>query len=331
METDPIYTKMKLLFELSGENPTLPYAEIECVATVINTRPQVAVAECLVPAAVRRLAMTHVVLEYLGECAPDITSFRHLLSDLSITTDQSFAGRAKLIHDGCKEKNPCSQREFERLIGTMIAGPVQLINPVEEYRAILSQDRCYFGRVLFRIDRGAYNERNPGKREFFHPGVMMPRMARTLVNLSCAEAGTTMLDPFCGTGGILIEAEMLGLHAVGSDFDPAMIRGSTENVKRSDLLLADTTRLPVKDGSVGAVVTDFPYGQSVCIKKADTMERLYHDALEECNRILIPGRRAIVVTHRDISEIAKQHMTVLQHHTQRVHKSLTRHVLVLRK
>lgn len=331
METGLIHTKMKLLFELSGENPTLPYAEIECVATVLDTRPQVAVAECPVPAAARRLAMTHIVLEYLGECAPDITSFKHLLSNLSLTTDQPFAGRAKLIHDGCQEKNPCSQREFERLIGTMITGPVQLINPVEEYRAILSKDRCYFGKVLFRIDRGAYNERNPGKREFFHPGVMMPRMARTLVNLSCAEAGTTMLDPFCGTGGILIEAEMLGIHAVGSDFDPMMIGGSKENVRQSALLLADTTRLPVKDGAVDAVVTDFPYGQSVCIKKADTMECLYHDALEEINRVLVPGRRAIVVTHRDISGIAVQHMTVLQHHTQRVHKSLTRHILVLRK
>ena len=67
--------------------------------------------------------MTHVVLEYLGECAPDITSFRHLLSDLSLSTDQLFACRAKLVHDGCQEKNPCSQREFERLIGTMITGP----------------------------------------------------------------------------------------------------------------------------------------------------------------------------------------------------------------
>ena len=320
---------MKLLFELSGENPTLPYAEIECVATVLDTHPQVAIAECPVPAAARRLAMTHVVLEYLGECAPDITSFRHLLSGLSLSTDQLFAGRAKLVHDGCQEKNPCSQREFERLIGTMITGPVQLINPVEEYRAILSQDRCYFGRGLFRIDRGAYNERNPGKREFFHPGVMMPRMARTLVNLSLAKAGTTILDPFCGTGGILIEAEMIGLHAVGSDFDPAMILGSKENVKESDLLLADTTRLPVKDCSVGAVVTDFPYGQSVCIKKVDTMEHLYHNALEEINRVLKIHSRAVVVTHRDISAIAAEHMAVLQYHTQRVHKSLTRHIMVL--
>lgn len=53
---------------------------------------------------------------------------------------------------------------------------------------------------------------------------MMPRMARTLVNLSLCGTGATLLDPFCGTGGILIEAEMLGIHTLGSDFDPLMIR-----------------------------------------------------------------------------------------------------------
>ena len=97
---------MKLLFELSGENPTLPYAEIECVATVKDTRPQVAVAECPVPAAARRLAMTHVVLEYLGECAPDITSFRHLLSDLSLSTDQPFAGGQNWFMTAARKKIP---------------------------------------------------------------------------------------------------------------------------------------------------------------------------------------------------------------------------------
>ena len=71
---------------------------------------------------------------------------------------------------------------------------------------------------------------------------MMPRMARTLVNLSLAGSGSILLDPFCGTGGILIEAEMLGVHAVGSDFDPMMIQGCKENVHQSMLFLADTTR-----------------------------------------------------------------------------------------
>jgi tRNA (guanine10-N2)-dimethyltransferase len=320
---------MRLLFELSGENPTLPFAELACAGNVLDSRLQVAVAEVRDPNDTRRLAMTQVVSEYLGECEPTLPAFRHLLKDLAIETRQSFAGRAKKVHGGCHERNTCSQREFERLIGTMISGPVSLDNPATEYRAILSEDRCYFGRVLFTVDRGAFDLRNPGKRDFFHPGVMMPRMARTLINLTCAQEGDSLLDPFCGTGGILIEGEMIGLRTLGSDFDPMMISGSRQNVTSSELMLADAAHLPFGNQSLDAVVTDFPYGQSVCIKKTDTMDNLYADALDEIRRVLKTGQFAVVVTHRDISAIASHHMTVLQHHEQRVHKSLTRRVLVL--
>ena len=322
---------MKLLFELSGENPTLPFAELGCIGKLLDQRLQVAVVESSVPESALRLAMTRVVLEYLGECDPTIASFGKILKELAIETRQPFAGRVKKVHGGggCRERNPCSQTEFERLIGTKISGPVSLEKPEIEYRAILSEDRCYFGKVLFTIDRGAFDARNPGKRDFFHPGVMMPRMARTLINLSCVQAKDIMLDPFCGTGGILIEAEMLGMHSMGSDFDPVMINGSLQNVTNSVLLAADATHLPFANQSIDAVVTDFPYGQSVCIKKTDTMDDLYADVLNEIRRVLKTGRRAVVVTHRDISDIAGQHMTILQRHEQRVHKSLTRRILVL--
>jgi tRNA (guanine10-N2)-dimethyltransferase len=320
---------MKLIFELSGENPTLPFAELDCIGSVQDRRLQVAVAECPDPAEANRLAMTQGVLEYLGECEPSLPAFRELLSGLSLETSRPFAGRAKKVHGGCHERNPQSQSEFEKLIGTMIKGPVSLKQPEVEYRAILSEDRCYFGRVLFTIQRSAYDIRNPGKRDFFHPGVMMPRMARTLVNIACAGKGEILLDPFCGTGGILIEAELLGLYSVGSDFDPLMIQGSRKNSQDSVLLQADATSLPFRDRSIDTIVTDFPYGQSVCIRKTDTLDRLYADALEEIRRLIKPGRRAIVVTHRDISDIAARYMTVLQKHDQRVHKSLTRRILVL--
>jgi len=320
---------MKLLFELSGENPTLPFAELDCVGTVLDQRLQVAVAECPDPKKTERLAMTQGVLEYLGECEPTLPAFTELLKDLSIETTRTFAGRAKKVHGGCHEHNPCSQKEFERLIGTMIAGPVSLKNPEIEYRAILSEDRCYFGKVLCFINRSAYDERNPGKRDFFHPGVMMPRMARTLVNLACAGDGDILLDPFCGTGGILIEAGLIGARALGCDFDPLMVGGCRQNIREPELLLADATHLPFGNGTIDSVVTDLPYGQSVCIKKADTMDRLYADSLDEISRILKPGRRAVIVTHKDISGLAADHMTVLQRHDQRVHKSLTRRVLVL--
>jgi tRNA (guanine10-N2)-dimethyltransferase len=323
---------MKLLFELSGENTTLPFAEIECVGTVRETRVQVAVAECLNPGLARRLAMTHVVLEYLGVCDPDIGAFRHLLRDLAIEPEHSFAGRVKKVYAGATAKGQqCSGPEFERLIGTLINGKVDLATPESEYRAIISEDRCYFGRVLFTIDRGSYDERNPGGRSFFHPGVMMPRMARTLVNISCVQPGHRLLDPFCGTGGILMEAVLLGADTLGSDFDPWMIRGSRKNVTEPALFVAEATQLPLDDASVDAIVTDLPYGQSVSVRKAGTLEHLYDDTLKELRRVLRKGARAIIVTHKDVSEIATRHMNILQRHEQRVHKSLTRRILVLEK
>jgi len=316
---------MKLLFELSGEHPDLPAAELECVGTVLDRRTQVAVAECPDPLAVGRLALTHVVMEYLGECEPTEEAFTELLRDLAIRIDRPFAGRVKKIQGSRME---AAQLDLERLIGTLIIGPVSLRDPVEEYRAVVSEDRCYFGRVIARIDRGAFEMRNPMRRPFFHPGVMMPRMARALVNLSLVAPGERTFDPFCGTGGILLEAREIGIRILGSDFDPAMVAGYRQNLPGADVMIADATAVPVCDGTLDAVVTDLPYGQSVRIR-AESMDRLYDGSLAEIRRILAPGRRAVVVTHRDITAIAARHFTILQEHEQRVHKSLTRRILVL--
>lgn len=316
---------MKLLFELSGEHPTLPFAELECVGRIIERHPQIAVAECPDPAATARLALTHTVMEYLGECAPTASALAALLDDLALSTERPFAARVKVIPG--PDEYP-SQLDLERLIGGHIRGPVSLRAPAVVYRAVISEDRCYFGRVILDGLRSTYESRGPATRPFFHPGVMMPRMARAMVNLSLLSPGEVMCDPFCGTGGMLLEGEMIGGRTVGSDFDPFMIRGSHLNVPAADLMLADATALPLRSSSVDAVVTDFPYGQSVCIK-ADTLNTLYEGALTEIRRVLKDGKRAVVITHRDIRQIAGQYFTVLQYHEQRVHKSLTRRIMVL--
>ena len=316
---------MKLLFELSGEHPDLPAAELECMGTVLDTRKQVAVAECPDPAAAGRLALTHVVMEYLGECEASEEAFTELLRDLAIVTEKPFAGRVKLIQGA---RMDIERLDLERLIGTLVAGSVSLCDPIEEYRAVVSEDRCYFGRVILRIDRGAFEARNPMRRPFFHPGVMMPRMARALVNLSLVVPGERVYDPFCGTGGILLEAQEIGVRTIGSDFDPAMIAGYRQNLPDSDVMIADATAAPICDHTIDAVVTDLPYGQSVRIR-AESMDRLYDGSLAEVRRALRSGRRAVVVTHRDITDIAARHFTILQEYEQRVHKSLTRRILVL--
>ncbi|TAJ43920.1 methyltransferase domain-containing protein [Methanofollis fontis] len=318
---------MKLLFEVSGEHPDLPFAEIECVGRIIDRRERVGVAECPDPAATTRLALTHTVMEYLGECEPTAAGISALLRNLSITTDRPFAARVKVIPGPLARP---SQLDLERLIGGLISGPVNLRSPEIVYRAILSEDRCYLGRVMYADLRGPYENRRPITRPYFHPGVMMPRMARAMLNLSGVMPGEVLCDPFCGTGGMLEEAGWIGVRAIGSDFDREMIRGSRLNVPAADLMLADATALPLRDRSVEAVVTDLPYGQSVCIR-ADTLTRLYEGAMVEMDRILKEGRRAVVITHLDIREIARHHFTILQFHEQRVHKSLTRRILVLEK
>ncbi len=319
--------QMKLIFELSGEHPDLPVAELMCIGDVRDRCTQVAIVQCTDPDRVQRLAMTHVVLEYLGECDAELGRIDNLIRELSIKSERPFAGRAKII-SGCHVD--ASRQELERMIGTLVGGPVSLERPEEEFRLILSDDRCYFGRVITRIDRGGYDQRKPGNRKFFHPGVMMPRIARALVNISCIQPGEMLADPFCGTGGILLEGEIMGISVIGSDIDPRMVEGSRCNVPDAELLVADSAYLPLKDASVDSVVTDLPYGQSVKVE-AHSLEALYSDALSEIRRILRPGKRAVVVTHQDIRELASGILPLEDYFEQRVHKSLTRRICVFRR
>jgi tRNA (guanine10-N2)-dimethyltransferase len=319
--------RMKLIFELSGEHPTLPFAELECVGKVLEERPQVAVAECPDPAATARLALTHAVLAFLGSSGPSLAELSSLLKDLSLSTDRPFAARVKrMAGSEVRERIPV----IERLVGTLIEGPVSLTRPEVEFRLILSGDRVYLGRVLSRIDRGSYDRRRPSNRPFFHPGVMLPRTARAVVNLSLVRPGETLYDPFCGTGGLLGEADLIGVSPIGSDADPMMLAGCRRNFPSIPLFLADARAIPLRAGSMDVIVTDLPYGTSSWIRSPN-LDDLYTGALKEIHRVLQPGRRAVMVTHREIAGIVGPLFSVLQVHRQRVHRSLTRRITVLGK
>ena len=104
----PCIRKMKLLFALSGENPTLPYVQdpMRC-GTVLDTRPQVAVAECPVPAAAPAPRN-----DTCRACVPSVNvprifpSFRHLLSDLSLSTDSAVCRGQNWFMTAARRKIP---------------------------------------------------------------------------------------------------------------------------------------------------------------------------------------------------------------------------------
>lgn len=316
---------MKLICELWGEHPDIPRAELSCIGTVTEHRPQVAVADIVDPDLLSRLAYTHRAMRYRGECAADEESFVTMLQTLSLSVGRPFCGRVKKMEGHGME---ASTTRLESLIGKNIHGPVSVSAPELVFRAIISGGRVYFGEVIWEIERGPYHERKPGNREFFHPGVMMPRMIRALVNLAHARPGEIVLDPFCGTGGTQIEAGLLGCRTVGTDADPEMVRGTRLNLPGSDALIADVRHLPFKDESIEHIVSDLPYGQSVFIIGSG-LENLYTHALEEMRRVTRPGFRSVIVTHRDIRPLVSRYFPITGYYEQRVHRSLTRRILVL--
>ena len=316
---------MNLLFELSGENLSLATAELSCVGNVIRTENGIAIADVDEPERTTRLAQTHVVMRLLGECDATKEDLERLLENLGITAPGSFCCRARKIHPVTVN---ASQLELERMMGQKIQGIVDLKNPDIEYRAVFTNSRCFFGEVLHSIDRGSYAYRNPQRRAFFHPGVMMPLMARTMVNLTHVEPGQLLCDPFCGTGGMLLECDMMGIEAVGSDYDPEMLIGCRQNLPNGAYIRADATNMPYPNEAFDAIATDLPYGQSTTIG-ADSIDTLYTGSLKEIRRVLKSGGRAVIVTHKDIRPLAKNIFEIVGYYEQRVHKSLTRRILVL--
>jgi tRNA G10 N-methylase Trm11 len=96
---------------------------------------------------------------------------------------------------------------------------------------------------------------------------MSPRLARTLVNLAGLRPGQTILDPFCGSGTILIEAYAKSLRCLGLDSRASRVQETRENLQWSgggvsdkgyDIRKGDARELSrmLRGSKVDAVVTE---------------------------------------------------------------------------
>jgi tRNA (guanine10-N2)-dimethyltransferase len=187
---------------------------------------------------------------------------------------------------------------------------------------------CALGWLAAESVRG-YGERRPTDRPFFQPGSMGPLFARALVNIAGARPGARVLDPMCGTGGVLVEAGLVGADVLGVDAQSKMVRGARENLRQylgtAPVCRGDATRLPVRDGAVDAVVFDAPYGRQS--KVVGDVESLVEDALGEAARA---APSCVVVGDRPLDAAAERAGWSVDHtFERRVHRSLDRHVLVL--
>lgn len=345
---------MLYAFELSGEHDQLPAAEVlACLETVgLEFRTHAIFDQCFVVditggqenvektlqgQVTARLAMTHHILKVIGITENREEAILDLAEGFSpegfIEEGQNFVVRAKRIRDHVEF--PCEP--LEKKLGGCIYRKgfrANLKNPDVKFRLILSE-QTVFGTLISSIDRSEYEARTPQNKPFFHPGVLMPRVARALVNIARTKPGDLFLDPFCGTAGILVEAGLLGARVMGIDAQEKLVIGARMNLEAFGvdytLLEGDACRIPLKAASVDVAVTDPPYGRSAAIL-AESLEILYAGAFTELYRVLKPGGLAVVVSDKPTYEYGeKAGFKVLDIYAQRVHRSLTRTITVFQK
>jgi|Deesub1362A_J573_1020465.scaffolds.fasta_scaffold10232_2 tRNA (guanine10-N2)-dimethyltransferase len=341
---------MKLLVFLSGEHPTLPRSEVLAAFEALGLRfevveqaEQVLVLEGDFPAgaiaqAAKRVAMAHFFGELYFSCKADAGEVLSQARSVDYAFEGSFAVR---VHRVRHHAEHLSTEKLEREIGAVIASwgkKVNLSAPANVIAGIIT-DRFYLARVLERVDRGAYEERRPHLRPYFRPGVLLPRLARAVVNLTRVREGERFADPFCGTGGILIEASFVGAEVYGFDLEEEFLRGAEVNlrhygVERYHLAKGDARALwEHYPEYFHAIACDPPYGISASTKGL-SLERLYQESLSSIYRMLMPRRYACVIgpSNLDIEGYASSvGFSIEEVHFERVHRSLVRKIVVLRK
>lgn len=333
---------MELLFELLKTIPPLPSGEaIACLEaehipyTTHETTVDILTASAEIsPTAIQRLA--------------DRLSHTSVIDELLFASpidDVINQAQTHPLHDkgsiAIRVKNRSTHYQSEPFIDALASvystdHPINLQHPDTEIRAILTDEHVYVGRKRAEIDTSLFEQRKSQYRPFFTGITMHPRLARALVNLSRVKAGDLFCDPFCGSGGILLEAGLMGMTLVGGDIEPKMTTGCTKSldhygITHFQLFPTDIGRLPDYVPDVDGIATDFPYGRSTTTKGEDRT-RLYDRAFQAIATMLKPGRYAVCgLADKTLLSLGERYLKLQSVYDIRAHRSLTRSFAVYQK
>ncbi len=159
--------------------------------------------------------------------------------------------------------------------------------------------------VSLQLTREPLDRRFP--RAYHHRAALKSVVAYGLLRLAHLDRPEgALLDPFCGSGTILLEAAFVlpryELH--GCDVDPRAVEGAQQNaallgleehlhLRRADALhLADV----YAPASFDAIVTNPPYG--VRVGRGIDFYRFYSRFLDQAHRVLRPAGRLVMLARK---------------------------------
>jgi tRNA (guanine6-N2)-methyltransferase len=131
------------------------------------------------------------------------------------------------------------------------------------------------------------------------PGALKPSVAAALVLLAQVMPRTSVLDPCCGTGTILIEAALQGATVCGGDSSPLALAAAQTNISAAGVEVClqcwDAQALPLADATRDRVICNLPWGRQVRLE--GTHATLYRRIVAEMRRVLAPTGRIVLLTN----------------------------------
>ena len=167
-------------------------------------------------------------------------------------------------------------------------------------------------------------EKSRPKKIKNYPHELDWKLTRAMINLTGLKEGETVCDPFCGTGTTLLEAESMGIHAIGLDFDEKMCEIAKDNIKtngyNSEIIKSEFQGLAKISDRFDGIVTDLPYGTSskTSEKPQEILKKFF---------VSIPKKKRVAIMYKKEMDLNSKLKGLKKYHIYR-HKSLTRTILI---
>ena len=243
-------------------------------------------------------------------------------------------------------KKQYSEKELAGYIWRKIKSPeVRLKDSKTHIEAFFAKNKIYCCLLLDKLSH-EFTKRRSHLRPKPSPISLHPKLARAMVNLTGAEENDVILDPFCGSGGILIEAGLIGMKTIGYDINKKMVWKSMVNLKHYNI---KNCTFAVKDffkinKKYKYIVSDLPYGlnttimENIRVTKQNKkqlkkyLDDFYSKVANKLGRILV--KRAVIIfpSYINYKRIIKSSKLKLKNEFESyVHSNLTRKIVVLEK
>ncbi len=325
----------RLIFELSGPNFDLAEGEIKSLfegskyhsSSPISFKGIFSIKTSVDPLQLgKRLGLTHRILS--DGIITELDDVKNKEIDIKLP-EGTAAVRTRRI-GGTK----ADTMKIKRSIGDIISvdNDIDLDNPEHELLALIS-DKCAVGRIVYEKDIEDFQSREVKNRPFFSPVSLEPKYARAMINLGRVKNESRIHDPFCGTGGILIEGSLMGFDMSGGDIDEDMVNGCKINLKKfgcdAKIFKGDVSEtVPDK---IDAVVTDPPYGRA-STTSGENKEDIYKRLFKTCqSKLKDGGHLSTIFPDKKYFELGKEFLEPIERYKVMVHGSLDRHFCVFRK